>query len=116
MLRVLVDENFDHRVLRAATDSIDHDQLVIHDAREIGLSEAPDSEVLERAAQMSCVVLTHDIRTLVPEANERVRSGKAMPGVVLVQWERRFDAVNDLRLVLECATSDDLDAQVIYLP
>lgn len=116
MLRVLVDENFDHRFLSAAIRGMDARQLDIVHARESGLLAAPDADVLALAAEVSRVVLTHDIRTLVPVAYQRVREGSAMPGVILVQWERRFEALEDLALVLDCGTADDLAGQVLFLP
>ncbi|MBI4602207.1 MAG: DUF5615 family PIN-like protein [Planctomycetes bacterium] len=80
MLRFAADENLNGAIVRGLRRrKPDLDILRVQDTP---LSGAEDPEVLEWAAVEGRVILTHDVRTMTYHAEERVRAGKRMPGVV----------------------------------
>ena len=68
MLRLLIDENVDHRILRGLLRRVPQlDFLVV---AQIGLAGTPDIELLRWAAQENRTIVTHDVNTMVPDAEE----------------------------------------------
>lgn len=95
--------------------SVPHlDYLLIPPA---GLEGSPDPQVLEFAASVRRVLVTHDLRTIPKHAYERVKAGQPMPGVVAVPDDLPIGrAIEDLTLIVECATQAEVESLVIYLP
>ena len=115
MLRYLVDENFNQRIVRGLTRRWPEIDIVL--AQDIGLASASDSAVLERAALEDRIVLTHDVRTLVPEARTRAAAGSPMPGVIASSDEISIGtAIDDSLLIHQASTDGDWEGQVLYLP
>jgi len=82
MLPILADENFNAAILRGLLRRLPAiDLLTVHGA---GLSGADDPEVLDLAARLGRVLLTHDVRTIPEFAYQRMAAGKSMPGVIEV--------------------------------
>jgi hypothetical protein len=79
MLRLVVDEDFNHNILRGVRRRNPAADIVT--VQDEGLSGADDPTVLEWAAQAGRVVLTHDVNSMTRHAYDRVREGKPMPGV-----------------------------------
>jgi hypothetical protein len=78
---------------------------------------ADDPTVLEWAAQMGRVLLTHDVATITHYAYERVRAGQPMPGVFEVSRTVALaQAIDDIILIAECSIEGEWDNQVRYLP
>jgi len=115
VLRLLVDEDFDHRIvqgLRARVPSVD---LVT--VQEAGLGGRHDRDVLAGAAEQGRVLLTHDVTSMTRFAYERVAAGLAMPGVFAVHQTAAIGPViDDLILVIETSDDDSWEGQVRYLP
>ena len=60
---------------------------------------------------------THDVNTVPKHAFERVKAGQPMPGVIIVPDSLEIGAaISDLALVVECATADEMQNVVLYLP
>lgn len=78
MLRLLADENFNGRILRALLRRIP--DLDVIRAQDTALYGADDPTLLQFAADEKRILLTHDVETLVGYAWDRVRAGKAMSG------------------------------------
>jgi hypothetical protein len=115
MLRLLADENFNNDIVRGIRRRNPAADLVR--VQDEGLSGADDPTVLEWAAQAGRVVLTHDVSTMTHYAYERVREGKAMPGVFEVSREVPIGvAIEELLLLLECSLPGEWEGQVRYLP
>jgi len=72
MLRLLTDENFNQRILRGLNKRLP--QLDVLSVRDVGLMSHPDRVILDWAANESRTVLTHDIKTMVRDA-ERATGG-----------------------------------------
>ena len=63
------------------------------------------------------VVLTHDRKTMVRDANQLVAQGEAMAGVIFVPDRLGIGrAINDLVTVLEDSTESNMRNSVKYLP
>lgn len=97
MLGLGADENFDGRIvdgLRRHLSGIDVVRI-----QDVGLSGAPDPEVLDWAAREQRVLLSHDVSTVPGFAYERIEAGLAMPGVFLVVRGFVGDAVEEIALI-----------------
>lgn len=116
MLRLAADADFNGRVLRALIARLpDVDVLRVQDA---GLAAAPDPEVLEWAAAEGRILLTHDRRTMVPYASQRVVSDLPMPGVFVIRNrpEQIGQMVEDLMLPIVCSEQHEWAGRVEFLP
>lgn len=115
MLRLLSDENFNGRILRALRRQIP--DLDVMRMQDTPLSGTDDPALLELAATEGRVVLTHDVETLVGYAWDRVRSGRSMPGVIVVSTDRPIGpAIEDLEILILASEPEELDAQIRFLP
>ena len=115
MLALLIDENLNHRILRGLLRSIPH--LDYRLAAAVGLRGADDPAVLELAVRQNRLLATHDLRTIPMHAYNRVKAGLAMPGVIAIPDDLPIGGViDDLALLVECATASELQSLVIYLP
>lgn len=115
MLRLLIDENVDHRILRGIKLRLPDVDFVL--VRDIGLERAPDIQLLQWAAKCGRVILTHDVSTLTRDAKELVELGRPMAGVILVPETLAIGiAVKNLQLLLETMSDSSVRNQVTYLP
>jgi predicted nuclease of predicted toxin-antitoxin system len=115
VIKIAVDENFDHHILRALLRRIP--ELDFRTVQSQGMTGADDPDVLAWAATEERVLLTHDVRTVTGFAYERVARNDAMPGVIEVPCTATTsDVLEDLILIVMCAEADDCRDQVIYLP
>ena len=112
---VLADENFDERILNQLIARLPELDLVLIES--LGMRSQPDPRILETAAELGRVLLTHDGNTLIADAYDRIRSGLPMPGVIFVPWSLPIGvAVNDLEVALGCGRPDDFEDKVTWLP
>lgn len=115
MIRLVADENFNHRILRGTRLRFPLLDVVIFQRTEF--QGAADSILLEWAADQDRVVVSHDINTMPGYAYERVTAGQPMPGVIIIPKLLSIGtAIEELVTMLECNEPDDLNNQVIYLP
>ena len=62
MLPILIDENFDHRIIRGLRLRLSQlDCLIV---RQIGMSGSEDPALLDWAAKEGRVIVTHDVNTV----------------------------------------------------
>jgi hypothetical protein len=115
VLRLLADENFNGRILRALQRQIpDLDVVRAQDTRLYG---ADDPTLLQFAADEKMVLLTHDVETLVGYAWQRVRSGMSMPGVIVALTDRPIGQIlEDLEILLLASRPEELEGQIRFLP
>ena len=115
MLRLLMDENLNHRILRGLKlrfPSLDYVAV-----QNTGLMAAHDSVVLAWAAEQNCILVTHDLKTVPRLAYERVRTGHSMPGVIVIPRALPIgQAIEELATLLACGQQSDLENLVSYLP
>jgi predicted nuclease of predicted toxin-antitoxin system len=115
MIRFLADENFNGRILRGVL-RVRPDVDVIR-VQDTPVYQASDPDVLEWAAQEDRILLTHDIETLVGFANERIKAGQSMPGVIAVRNTLPIgEAIEDLLTIVGASEKSDWENTVQFLP
>ncbi len=115
MLRLLIDENFNHRILRglkARLPLIDYRVV-----RQIGMSGFPDLELLRWAAKENRIIVTHDRETMIRDAMHCLKIGERIAGLIFVPDQLAIGhAISDLELIVECLSPAELTEQIKYLP
>lgn len=101
MLRLLIDENFDQRILRGLRLEIPSiDYIVVQETKLKGLR---DSLLLAWAAENPRIIVTHDVNTMPRHAYDRVRASQPMPGVIVIPEDLAVGkAIEELATLLEC--------------
>ena len=115
MLRLLIDENFDQRILRGLKLRIPSlDAVIVQDTAMRGLQDPP---LLQEATVLHRVLVTHDLKTIPRYAYERVMAGEPMPSIIAIPDELPIgQAIEQLHIVVECLEENELENQVLYLP
>jgi predicted nuclease of predicted toxin-antitoxin system len=115
MLRLLTDENFNNDIIRGLKLRLPHLDVVA--VRQVGLAGSPDPMLLNWAAQNERTMLTHDVSTMISDAEELLRRSEPMAGVIVVPNGLRIGrAIKDLELLLEYSSQSDLRDRIEYLP
>ena len=115
MPRFAADENFNNDILDGLLAR--EQTLDIVRIQDTVLYTQDDAHVLEWTARDNRLLLTHDASTMTHYAYERVRNGKAMPGVIEVGDELAVGKViQDLLLLAGASHEGEWEGQVIYLP
>lgn len=115
MLRLLIDQDLDHDILRGFIRRIP--QIDVVTAFEIGMSEATDRELLTWAAQEGRIIVTHDRTTMPTHASNLMGEGKNIAGLFVVL--RRLplhQVIEDLELMITCSENDEWVNVIRYLP
>jgi hypothetical protein len=82
MLRLLSDENLNGDILKDLL--LREPALDLVRALDVGLGATPDPVILDWAAREGRILLTHDRKTTVGYAYDRLKMGLPLPGVILV--------------------------------
>ena len=115
MIRLLTDENVDNNIMRGLARRLP--QLDFVSVRDVGLAGSPDLVLLKWAANEERVIVTHDLKTMVRDANQLVAQGEPMAGVIFVPNQLEIGrAINDLEMVLGTSTESNMRNSVEYLP
>ena len=115
MIKLLADENLDNTIIRGLLRR--NPDIDIVRVQDINLSGEDDPIVLEWAANQGRILLTHDVATITRYAYERLANNLAMPGVIEIHTDAAIGRViEDIIMVLECGTLEDLEGQIYYLP
>lgn len=115
MLRLAADENLNNDIVRGLLRR--QPGLDIVRIQDVGLSGADDPTVLEWTAREERVLLTHDASTITRHAYDRIRAGRAMPGVFEIHRDLPVgDVIEDVLLLAECSLEGEWQGQVRYLP
>lgn len=102
MLRLLADEDFNNHIIRGLRRKLSEIDVVR--VQDMGLAAGRDDAVLDWAAAQQRIVLTHDARTMIGRAYQRVRDGRAMPGLFVVPQSMSIgNAIEDLLCWLSAA-------------
>src|SRR5437762_5636357 len=78
MIELLVDENFNRRILRGLHRRIPGLNFLL--VQDTELFQTEDPQILDWAASNGRVVLTHDVNTMTRHAYERRERGEPLPG------------------------------------
>lgn len=106
MFRLLIDQDFNHHVLRGLTARIPGLDAVT--AGQASLSSASDPEVPAWAAGEGRVLVTHDKKTMPDHAAERLASGERMDGLLIVPRRLRIaEVIDELAIIVECSEPGD---------
>ena len=82
MLRLLIDENFNQRILRGPRLRIPAlDYVIVQETAMQGMQDPP---LLREAAVLHRVLVTHDLKTVPRYAYARVAAGEPMPSIIAV--------------------------------
>jgi hypothetical protein len=115
MLRVLVDENFDERILdglRLAEPNMD-----VVRVQDVGLDAMDDREILEWAAIEDRVLVTHDRETIPGFVKARLNAGQRVVGAIIVgKWGATTRILFELRLTIVLGDPDEWDNRITYVP
>jgi len=115
MIRFLLDENFNGKVVRGLhARKPDIDMIRIQDTELLG---ADDPTVLDWAAKEGRVLLTHDLATMTQFAKERVAQGLPMVGVIFVRDTLPVaKVIDDLLTILGASEASEWENRIDYLP
>jgi predicted nuclease of predicted toxin-antitoxin system len=115
MLRVFVDQDFDHDILRGLRLRLPDLDAVT--ALQAGLDRKSDPEILAWAVEQRRVIITHDRNTMTAHAYDRVRKGEPMAGVVIVLREMPVGrAISELEVLIACSLQGEWNRLVVFLP
>ena len=103
----LTDENIEGSLLIQLRANLPEDDIL--DVREIGLDQTPDEEILQWAADNGRVVISHDVNTMRGLADDRVRNGLPMPGLILVLDHISYGTT--IRVITRYAESESSELQ-----
>src|SRR4051794_5349941 len=108
MLRLLIDENLDRRILRGVLVTLPDLDCVI--AQQVGLTGMEDPDLLAWAAEHDRILVTHDLKTIPKFAYARLKDGKVMPGIIAIpKYLTIGDAIAELLIVIECSDNNELE-------
>lgn len=114
-VKFLFDEDLNGRIVRGVRRRIpDLDSTTVQEA---DLPEASDPDVLDWAAAEGRVVVTHDHRTMRPCAEDRMKTGLPMTGLILVRQTAALgQVIDDLVLVVEASTAEEWNGTIVFVP
>jgi predicted nuclease of predicted toxin-antitoxin system len=115
MLPLAADENLNNDIVRGLLRRRPHLDIVrVQDAELSGLD---DPAVLEWAANEDRLLLTHDVTTMTRYANDRIRKGKSVPGIIEIGNSVPVRvAIEDILLISENSLEGEWEGQILYLP
>jgi Domain of unknown function (DUF5615) len=115
MLRLLIDENVNHRILRGLKSRLPELDFVT--VRQVGLAGFADPLLLRWAVQNDRTTLTHDIKTMLPDAVQLLQGGETIAGLILVPQTLRVGrAIDDLELLIACHSQPEFRDRIEHLP
>lgn len=115
MFRLLTDEGFSHAILRGLIRRVPHlDFVLVHD---VGLTSQPDPVLLKWAARNHRIIMTQDVKTMIPYAEQLVSQGEPMSGLIVVPQSLGIGrAIDELELVVECYSESEMRDKIQRLP
>ncbi len=115
MWRLLADENFNGKILRALLRRMP--DLDVVRAQDTQLYGQDDPDVPRWAAESQRVVLTHDAATMIGYAKKRMISGEPMPGLIAARTNRPIGRViEDLEILLRAGNPAEMERRILFIP
>ena len=114
-IRFLADADLNRAIVTAVRER--EPALDFMTATEAELEGHGDPDVLEFAASQRRILVSHDTSTMTMHFSERLRSGGASPGVLLVRQRASVGQIVDaLLLVWSASSPGEWADQIHYLP
>ena len=115
MLSLLIDHDFNHHILRGLIRRIPNlDALT---ARQTGLSQSEDPDLLAWAAGAGRVIVTHDRKTMPAHAVLRMRKEEKISGLIIAAQSLPIvDVINDLEIIVMCSSGSEWENLIRHLP
>jgi predicted nuclease of predicted toxin-antitoxin system len=115
MLRLFFDHDFNHRILRGLTQKISDLDFV--NPSQLGNITESDENHLEWALENRRVVVSHDVNTMSEAANQRLKHGEPIFGLLLVPQEMPIgEAIAELEIIISCSEENEFENLVKFLP
>lgn len=107
----------DHNVPRSIIEGLRTRGINMIVAFEDGTSDLDDSELLDRATNLECVLFTRDYNFL-QEATRRQRQGIVFNGIIYAHQLRVSigKCISDLEVIAKVGEPEDLRNRVQFLP
>jgi uncharacterized protein with PIN domain len=115
MLRILIDQDFDHDILRGLVRRLH--MLDFITAYESGLSELEDEKLLLWASSNNRILFTHDRKTMPGHFVKLFEKGEKLSGVIIVP--RRLpiaQSISELEIIITCSEQDEWQNLIKILP
>ena len=118
MMRLLIDESLDNRILRGVLQLLPELDAVRVQDPEVGLLGAKDPEILTWSALNDRILVTPDLATIPAHVLDCLDQGKAVPGIIFVRQTLPLQqAIEDLYLVVTCFSAEAIQKGIFfYIP
>jgi predicted nuclease of predicted toxin-antitoxin system len=114
MIKFLADENFNGKILKALLKQFPN--LDIVRVQDTELYQQDDPTVLEWSAQHQRILLTHDVKTMVGFANERIINNLPTAVIIVPESLSLAIAIADLNLIISASNPQEWQNLVTFLP
>jgi hypothetical protein len=116
MLRLATDNDFNGRVYKGLLRKLP--ELDILRVQDAGHGSDPDPDILAWAAEENRILLTHDRKTMVRFANERIEAGLPMTGLFVIRNRKNQigQMIEDILIPACCSEQHEWRDQVRFLP
>lgn len=113
--RFLADQDFNEHIVRGVLRV--EPAIEIMTARDAGVDEASDTEVLEYAAAHGWIVVSHDVNTMSAAAKQRLAAGQLFNGLFLVHQRTPLaPIINELLMIWASSEAEEWASQIRFLP
>jgi predicted nuclease of predicted toxin-antitoxin system len=115
MLRLLFDENFNHDMVRGVRLRLpEADVLTVQEALLRGID---DPALLAWAVEEGRILVTHDFRTMIGFAYDRIAIGEPMAGVFAIADDAPVgEVIEHLVLLIACSEPEEWANLVTFVP
>lgn len=115
MLRLFFDHDFNHQILRGLEKRIAKLDYVT--PQILNNIKEKDSNHLIWAAKENRVIVTHDVNTFTDAANQRLKKGEKMFGLIAVPQNMPIgQAINELEIIITCSEETEFENRIEFLP
>ncbi len=85
--------------------------------QDVNLASSDDPLILEWAAAQGRVIVTADLKTMIGFAQDRVKAGLPMPGLIaLSENAANHRVIEDILIVANLQTVEEINNQIVFIP
>lgn len=115
MLKIFLDQNFNHRILRGLSRRIPNLDFVT--TQILDKQEEVDPQLLNLAFDENRVIVTHDKKTFPKYAYDKIMKGENISGVLIVPKTMAIgEAIDELEIIILCSSENEYENRVEFLP